>query len=86
MIVAKNKTELLANLRSMLTDAFRLRNEGASYAKLSRSQGGVDGYVRALIDSGVATERELLALVVDQRRVVDGPATKECQSESILAA
>ncbi len=86
MIVAKNKSELLANLRSMLTEAFRLRNEGASYAKLSRSQGNADGYMRALIDMGVATEREILAVVVDQRRVVDGPATKEFDSHSILAA
>jgi hypothetical protein len=86
MLVAKNKSELLANLRSMLTESFRLRNEGASYANLARSQGCVDGYMRSLIDAGIASERELLALVVDQRRIVDGPATKEFQSESFLAA
>jgi len=86
MIVAKNKSELLATLRSMLTESFRLRNEGSSYANLARSQGLADGYMRSLIDAGVASERELLALVVEQRRVVDGPATKEFQSESSLAA
>ncbi len=86
MNVAQDKSELFANLRSMLTETFRLRNEGASYANLSRSQGCVDGYMKALIDAGITTERELLALVIDQRRVVDGPATKEYRPESTLAA
>jgi len=80
------KSELLVNLRSMLAEAFRLRNDGASYANLARSQGRVDGYIRALIDAGIATEEELLALVTDQRRVVDGPATTEFESEKFLAA
>lgn len=86
MIVANSKSEMLVNLRSMLSEAFRLRNEGASYAILARSQGRVDGYMRALIDGGIATEKELLALVTDQRRVVDGPATREVASEEFLAA
>ncbi len=86
MSSASNKSEMLANLRAMLTDVFQLRNHGASYANLARAQGYVDGYMRSMIDAGIAGERELLALVVDQRRVVDGPATKELQPETTLAA
>lgn len=83
---ASNKSEMLANLRAMLTDVFQLRSQGASYANLARAQGHVDGYMRSILDAGIASERELLALVVDQRRVVDGPATRELQPETILAA
>jgi hypothetical protein len=86
MPFASNKVEMLVNLRAMLTDVFNLRNQGASYANLARAQGHVDGYMRSIIDAGIASERELLALVVDQRRIVDGPATKELQSETTLAA
>ena len=86
MIAASSKNEMLVNLRSMLIEAFHLRNQGASYANFARSQGCVDGYMRALIDGGFATESELLMLVTEQRRVVDGPATKELVSEEFLAA
>jgi hypothetical protein len=86
MIATHTKSEMLANLRSMLTDVFRLRNQGASYANLARAQGYIDGYMRSIIDAGLANERELLVLVAEQRQVVDGPATKELTSETILAA
>ncbi len=86
MIVTGTKSEMLANLRSMLTDVFRLRNLGASYANLARAQGHVDGYMRSIIDAGIASDHELLTLVADQRRIVDGPATKELVSETTLAA
>ena len=80
------KNEMLAKLRSMLTDVFRLRNQGATYANLARAQGYADGYMRSIMDSGIANEHEILALVANQRRIVDGPATKEMTSETILAA
>ncbi len=86
MMVAELECEMLNNLRTMLTEVFRLRNEGASSANLAHSQGLVDGYIRALIDSGVATQKELLKIVAEQRRAVDGPATRELASEESLAA
>ncbi len=86
MIVAESECEMLLNLRSMLTEVFRLRNEGASCANLAHSQGLVDGYMRALVNGGVATEKELLKIVTDQRRAVNGPATREFASEEFLAA
>jgi hypothetical protein len=38
------------------------------------------------MDAGLATQRDLLTLVTEQRRIVDGPATKELDVESFQAA
>ncbi len=70
-----SKAEMLDNLRAMLRDVFRLRTEGVAYARLARAHGYVDGYMRVLIDTGVADRRELLAIVAEERLGVDGPAT-----------
>jgi hypothetical protein len=70
-----SKAELLNNLRALLRDVFRLRREGGAYAKLARAHGYVDGYMRVLMESGTATQKELLALVAAERAAVDGPAT-----------
>ncbi len=69
------KATMLENLRTMLRDVFRLRRDGAAYARLSRAHGYVDGYMRALMEAGVATQKELLELVAAERVRVDGPAT-----------
>jgi hypothetical protein len=37
----------------------------------------VDGYMRALIDTGCATQKELLAVVAEERKEVFGPALLE---------
>lgn len=68
------KTQLLATLRGLLRDVLRLRREGAAYARLSAAQGYADGFMRALIDGGVCTQAELLTVVAEVRRGVDGPA------------
>ena len=80
------KTEMLENLRTMLRDVFRLRNDGVAYARLSRAHGYVDGYMRALLESGVADKAELLALVAEERQTVDGPATVTITSDAATAA
>jgi len=69
------KATMLDNLRTMLRDVFRLRRDGAAYARLSRAHGYVDGYMRALMEGGIATQKELLELVAAERVRVDGPAT-----------
>ena len=79
-----SKAELLENLRSMLRDVFRLRSDGVAYARLARAHGYVDGYMRALLETQSADKAELLALVAEERALVDGPAT--ASSESIDAA
>lgn len=70
-----SKPAMLDNLRRMLNDVFKLRREGAAYAKIARAHGYVDGYMRMLLESGIATRVELLELVSAERVRSDGPAT-----------
>jgi hypothetical protein len=70
-----SKTEMLENLRGMLRDVLRLRNEGVAYAKLSRAHGYLDGYMRVLLETGLFSQKELLALISEERNLHDGPAT-----------
>jgi hypothetical protein len=76
-----NKAALLAELRTMLHDVFAARNSGVSHPKLARAHGYVDGYMKALLDSGLATKQDLLALVAEQRSATSGPATTEVALE-----
>ena len=71
----KSQTEMLSTLRSLLHEALLLQNAGASQSKLTRAYGAVDGYMRALLDAGVAVQSELLAIVAEERTAVGGPAT-----------
>lgn len=80
------KAEMLAQLRLLLADVFRLRTEGGAYAKLAQAQGYADGYIRALMDAGFMTQGDMLELVAKQRQVAEGPATQELTVESVQAA
>jgi hypothetical protein len=60
--------KLLSTLRELLRDVLDARFSGVAYAKLSRATGYADGYMRALLDSGMVDRDELLALVGDERR------------------
>lgn len=73
----RSKDAMFENLRTMLRDVFRLRRDGAAYARLSRAHGYVDGYMRAMMESGAATQKELLEVVAAERVRVDGPATSD---------
>lgn len=73
----RDKAEMMAELRRMLQDVFTLRHAGANYPRLARAHGYVDGYMRALLESGQATKQELLVLVAEERAEVSGPATRE---------
>ena len=76
-----SKPAMLDHLRSMLNDVFKLRREGATYARLARQHGYVDGYMRVLLESGIATRNELLEVVATERVRADGPATATLESE-----
>lgn len=78
----RSKAEILAELRRMLSDLFSSHATGAGYPRHTRNQGFVDGYMRALLDSGQATQGELLELVAIERAAVRGPATREVSMES----
>ena len=80
----RSKAAMFENLRTMLRDVFRLRRDGAAYARLSRAHGYVDGYMRALMESGLATQKELLEVVTAERVRVDGPAT-ETEADVVAA-
>jgi hypothetical protein len=73
----RRKGEMLEELRRMLNEALTAQAAGGSYSKLAKAQGAVDGYMRALLDSGLATKQELLELVAAERVRINGPATRE---------
>lgn len=85
-MATQSKNELLENLRGMVRDMLRLRSEGGAYAKLARAHGYVDGYMRVLLEAGIADHKALLALVSDERRKFDGPAVKELTETDLADA
>jgi hypothetical protein len=80
------KADMLTELSRVLREVLALQNAGAAHPKLARAQGFVDGYMRALLESGAATQRELLTLVAEERRRTNGPATAEATFEAIVDA
>jgi hypothetical protein len=77
-----SKADMLTELRRLLHDLFMARCEGANYNRLARAHGYVDGYMRALLESGHATKQEMLDLVAEERARVSGPATREIAAET----
>jgi len=70
-------------LRKMLRDVFAARARGTSYTRMARAHGYVDGYMKAMLECGRATKRELLELVSEERARVSGPATAELTGASL---
>ena len=81
MLQNSSRTDMLDNLRLMLRDVFRLKAEGVTYARLARAHGYVDGYMRVLLETGLASKAELLALVAEEREAREGPATGEIHAD-----
>lgn len=67
---------MLDELTEMLRDLFAQRSRGVPMSRLARAHGYVDGYMRMMLDAGVATKGELLGIVAEQRSLSDGPALK----------
>lgn len=61
-------------LRELLRDVFAAKASGEAYTRLARAHGYVDGYMRAVLDLGVLSKSELLALVTEERARSAGPA------------
>jgi hypothetical protein len=76
------RDELLDTLRGLLTDAFALHQKGALGARLGRSHGMADGYMRALLDIGIASKKELTRIVAEERAKKLGPATQTLAPEA----
>jgi len=81
----RSKVELIAELRRLLHESFVARAQGGNHQRLSHAQGYADGYMRALLESGLTTQRELLTIVADERARVSGPATRELIAETVAA-
>jgi hypothetical protein len=64
----RSKSEMLAELTTMLRDVLATRSDNAAYARLARAHGYVDGYMRALLESGAITRDELLSLIAQERQ------------------
>ena len=74
-MLTQSKAELLDNLRVLVRDMLRLRTQGGAHAKLAHATGYVDGYMRVLLEAGIADHKSLLTLVADERRREHGPET-----------
>jgi len=80
----KSKSEMLRELEKMLHDVFAARAAGTTHPRMARAHGYVDGYMKAMLETGMADKKELLGLVARQREKVDGPATIDlCPVEAV---
>ena len=77
-----SRDAMIQNLRGLLGEAFALHQKGALGARLGRSYGMADGYMRALIDLGLATQKELGVVVVEERTRQLGPATQTLSADA----
>ena len=78
----RTKADMLNELKVMLYDALLAKTRGVTYPRLARAHGYVDGYMKALLDSGIASNHELLDLVAEARTTVDGPAVAQTSPSS----
>jgi hypothetical protein len=76
-----SRDEMITDLRTMLRDMFAASASGAGGPRLARAHGYVDGYMRAMLDVGVATKSDLLAVVMAERERFAGPALREVDRE-----
>jgi hypothetical protein len=76
-----SRDEMITDLRTMLRDMFAASASGAGGARLARAHGYVDGYMRAMLDIGLATKSDLLAVVMAERERLAGPALRELDRE-----
>ena len=71
------KVALATELRRALGEMLALQAQGGLHPKLSKAQGFVDGYMRAMLDSRMMTQEEMLKLVAEERARARGPSTRE---------
>ena len=66
-MLMRSKAEVIDDLRNMLSDVFTARAAGEAYGRLARAHGYVDGYMRALLETGLVDKSELLGIVAAER-------------------
>jgi hypothetical protein len=85
MSQSKSQAELHDILRGLLRESFRLHAEGSTQPRLGRAEGLVDGFIRALVESGLSDHKTLLAVVRDVRRELGGEPTAIIDSATLAA-
>ena len=70
----------------MLRDVFVAKSAGETYSRLVRAHGYVDGYMRALLDLGIADQKELVQIVAAERERSNGPAVRVLTADDVAAA
>ena len=79
--------KLLNVVRSLMRDLLRARLDGLPSTKIARAHGYADGYMKALLDAGLADKRALLAIVGAERDRLIGPGrSAEAQATRSRAA
>ena len=63
-----SKREAISKLRHCLADLFDSRYEGAAAPRYAKAQGFADGYMQALADMQLVDDREMLAVVNEERK------------------
>ena len=81
-----SKQKLLASLRQLVQESLRLREQGTTGPKLSHVLGMIDGSMRVLLDAELASRRELMDLVAEERTRSFGPPTAVLEPPSYQAA
>jgi hypothetical protein len=74
--IMRTKAEMLTAVGGMLKEAFLAKAQGAAQPRLARAYGYADGYLKALLDAGLATQSELLDIVAEIRTEISGPSTQ----------
>jgi hypothetical protein len=82
----RTKAEMLSELDLMLMNVLAAKAKGANHPHLTRTLGSADGYMKALLDAGIATQSELLVLVARVRAALGGPALMETPGRADVAA
>jgi hypothetical protein len=82
----ENKSEMLNELKRMLNDVLVARNKGATYPRLLRAHGYIDGYMKAMLEAGIVSRPELLTLVAEERSLVNGAAVAEADTSDAEVA
>lgn len=82
----QTKDEALEELRIMFRNLLSASTAGGGHARVSRARGCVDGYMRALLDLGVATRSELMQIVAAERERAHGPALGALEPDEVFAA
>ena len=82
----RTKADMLNELMVMLNEALLARTRGAASPRFARAHGYIDGYMKALVDAGIASHHELLSLVGEARTAVEGPALVETTSTNAEVA